>query len=154
MIVDLGAEKVPAYIRIFGMQNLDRALPGGYSSDGRIWQGYYGSKLPCEVTIYGSHDKITWEKIGKYSDNEYLDEKERWYYNDVNISEQEDLLEADSLFMDVKIRASEARYRYLKMEVNKTFYYLDSQWGMDGGQETNPYGYVSMHELEVYVKKD
>ncbi|WP_065219300.1 MULTISPECIES: DUF4959 domain-containing protein [Butyricimonas] len=149
--VDLGTEKVPAYVRIYGMQNLDRVINAGSTGDGRIWGAYYGSKLPCEVTIYGSKDKDTWEKIGKYSQSENLAEKERWYYAEKLIKEKKELQAADSLFMDVKVRASEDTYRYLKIEVNKTFWYYDSYYGIGN---TNPYNYVSMHELEVYVKKD
>ena len=152
--VDLGAKKIPAFVRIYGMQNFSNVRPitGGEATTlGSIMMMYYGSKLPCNVTVYGrSNDSEAWKKIGTYSANENLTEKERWYYNE-QIKTEKELQAADSLFMDVKIDASEKTYRYLKVVVNKVFYF-ESQ--LSAGGSSNKSEYVSMHELEVYVKKD
>lgn len=150
-IVDLGGEKIPAFIRIYAMQNLDRMFPGGVTSVGlaNVWWGHYGSKLPCEVTLYASNDKEVWEKVGHYLQNENATEASRWYYQETLITSQQELAAADSVYFDVKVRASEKTYRYLKMEVNKTFYNYEEWIGNYNAKE-----YVTMHELEIYVKKD
>ena len=87
--------------------------------------------------------------IKRYSQNENATEASRWYYQETLITSQQELAAADSVYFDVKVRASEKTYRYLKMEVNKTFYNYEEWIGNYNAKE-----YVTMHELEIYVKKD
>ena len=166
LIIDLKEEKIPAFIRIYSMQSMTIQLPASTTSDqealGYVWRARYGDKLPCEATVYAGNDPdpdaTTWVKMGVFKQNPQLEQKEQWCYpanvfrNQQGIETLKDLQAADSIFMDVPFRASEVKYRYLKLVINDTFY--EEVFGFMGAEDTNPSNYVTMQELEVYVKKD
>ena len=62
----------------------------------------------------------------------------------------EELEEADPAYLEVVIPASEKRFRYLKIVVEDVFNRTWYNW--DEGDNRDEY--VTMHELEIYVKKE
>ncbi|MDE7073972.1 MAG: DUF4959 domain-containing protein [Odoribacter sp.] len=148
-IVDLQEEKVPASVRLYGMFRV--------GNRGWIWGNKYANKVPNEMTIYGSNDKdddASWEKIGYFHQfPEANTEEDNWaywcdqYLNGMGAVELHHLEGKAPNCMNVDIKASPNRYRYLKLEVNSVF--KNMGWG-----DTNPSQYVTFHELEVYVKQE
>ena len=156
MFVDLGEEKVPASIRIYGLLRMKLLMPVS-----NPWNQFPEAKLPCDVTVYGGNDKNcnAWDKLGSFVQSPSLTPKERWDWRcDQNNTEDrlgdpEALNAADPCYMEVSFFASPKRYRYLKIVVNDTFD-LGEQYAEFNDELGNPENYVTMHELEVYVKKD
>ena len=59
----------------------------------------------------------------------------------------------DPAYMEISFPAeSQTEYRYLKLQINNTYLYQS-----DDPEElygVNDLEYITMHELEVYIKKD
>lgn len=155
-VIDLKEEKVPAFLRVYSMQNLLGSFNYGSGALYAVWSGYYYDKLPCDITVYAGNDADpnadTWVKMGSYRESTNLPLADRWtnpcgIYSKRVLTEK-DLGVADEIYIDVKFMASPVKYRYLKMVVNDTY---DSA---TTSRNTNSGNYFTMQELEVYVKKD
>ncbi|WP_294140146.1 DUF4959 domain-containing protein [uncultured Sanguibacteroides sp.] len=158
-IIDLKEEKIPASIRMYGMLNLGIYFArGGGEPLGTVWNSVYTNKLPCEVTVYAGNEKEgnpgSWTKIGYFYQHPETEEGDRWSWpcSNRNFEGRMETLEmlavVDSAYIEVLFSANPTRYRYIKLIVNDTFEYYYP------GVDENNDKYVSIQELEVYVKKD
>lgn len=163
IIIDLKEERIPALVRLYSLVKLDPAgypIPKAhefgpeadafYGVLGKYWQGSYLDKGPCKVDIWGSNDPLAatddpaaiWSGV----DNKPLAKMDQ----DPETESPWNLPApgADNrapLYYDMDIKPSPARYRYLKIEIKKTF---------KPSVGYNPHNCVHIQELEVYVKKD
>lgn len=155
IIIDLKEEKIPAYIRIYSMQSVLGSFNYSTGALYAVWSGVYGDKLPCDITVYAGNDKDpnadSWVKMGGFYEAPSLTAADRWTYPcDVYMKKaknEQELEAADELYADVMFIATPEKYRYIKMVVNDTF-------DPPTSRNTNPNNYFTLHELEVYVKKD
>ena len=157
-IIDLGEEIVPASLRIYGMLNID-AYFTMYGYNYYLWEYYYANKLPCKVTVYASNDKNgdddSWIRVGKFEQDPDTYFKDRWSASCLDetydyISDPRELEKADPAFMEVFFAYSGQKYRYLKLVINEVF---NASMSEIQTSYPNVKNYVTMHELEVYVKK-
>lgn len=161
-IIDLKGDKVPASIRVYGLlRNTSLPFPGRndpMSETGLIWSSQYEQHLPCSVTVYGGNSSDpngTWVELGKYEESPKTTWGERWCARCVNPNQEEDytsvseLDEADPAYFRIIFPASTDRYRYLKVIFNDTYEPVSSH-----DLDFNRTKYVSVHELEVYVKAE
>ena len=167
-IIDLKKPTVITEVWLYGMLYV-RTFPKGKHSIlnpfpvkyGPIWTGRYDSKLPCEVTVYASNDKEnanSWKRVSHFKQDRGLENDLRWSArcNDgapaYRLRNKEQVEEADPCFMSLTFPVSGETYRYLKVVVNDLFSTSD---GLNGKYEGgNSQKYVTIHELEVFTKKD
>lgn len=165
-IIDLKEERVPASLKIYGILNTNLSFPAAasYPGDverplGNVWAGRYINKLPCEVDVYGGNEtEGPWTLLTEFSQNPSA--SDRWALDcdpQIGLEEYTSLEEveaADSCFLELSFPATPQRYRYLRLIVHDTFNPMlpNGEWNQAGDQ--NPNEYVTMHELEVYVKQD
>ena len=156
-IIDLKEKKIPAMLRVYGILNMYLWWP----SD--IWNDAYITKIPCDVVVYGGNeldgDESSWTKIGSYYQDPATSGKDTWAWpcTDANwsniIYKTTDIEEMDPAYMEISFPAeSQTEYRYLKLQINNTYLYQS-----DDPEElygVNDLEYITMHELEVYIKKD
>ena len=164
-IIDMQEEKVPASLKIYGILNTNLDFPSRSYIPchpqrplGTVWLSRYVNKLPCDVTVYaGNSMDGPWTQLTHFSEDPST--TDRWALAcDPNLAEEqytslEEVTAADSCCLELLFPATPQRYRYLRLVVNDTFYSV----GSDGAlltEDQNEQGYVTMHELEVYVKKD
>lgn len=118
---------------------------------------HYEDKIPCEVTIYGSNSDNPdgeWTKLGSFSESRFLEAKDRWAYHSTSTyyyNTLVDLEAADPVCMEITFPVTPTKYRYLKLVVDEVFIQPNYT---SNYVDYNPNKYVTMHELEVYVKKD
>lgn len=157
--VDLKQPRVPAAIRIYGMLDKDRQVPGSSYSDSKPyakqWNGSYATKLPCEITVYGGNDMEgdEWTRLAYFEQNSWTPNEDRWSYKCCDqegwdITKLEQLEEMEAEYLELFFPALEVEYRYLKIVIGDTYDYIDTV------RDWNPQEFVAMQELEVYVKKD
>lgn len=144
IIFTLNAPKTIASVRVYAqMKCLDY-----YTSP--IWYYNYMDTLPCELLVYGSNDGNSWTELGSYS--EPADASgEVWWSRDNLIQRASPLTldqmdSVDPLYVEIKMPINDDTYKYVKVVPVKTF---DTSY--DGFRNTEEY--VSMQEIEVYVKK-
>lgn len=144
LFIDMGSALVPSSVRIYAQ------MKAKYSYGSPIWISNYSDTLPCDVTVFASNDYQNWEQIGSYS--EPADGSgAKWYERDRLVNRYgsltiEQMEQNDPVSLDIVFGLSDKAYRYLKVVPNQTFdeYYASLK---------NTQQYVSMQELEVYVKK-
>jgi lipoprotein len=158
-IIDLGKPQVPAKLRIYGALVGD-FLRGYYYYN--IWNSFYANKLPCKVTVYGGNspdpDDASWTRIGKFEQDPQTITEDRWsaacltedLWSDP-IYDLQELEKREAAYLEVAFLYSKTEYRYLKLVVNDVFDLYNSNYQED---YPNSSKYVTMHELEVYVKKN
>ena len=161
-ILDMKEKVTPASIRIYGMLNMNIKFPsavhGKWSNHvdgdtGDWWLGVYRDKLPSAITVYASNDKDgnDWVKIGNFYQHYNTSEEFRWSHRctskDFVIKDIEALEAADPAYCEVEFVPSQEKYRYLKLVVDEIFNFNQYRWTY------NKSFYLTMHELEVYIKK-
>lgn len=175
-IIDMQSEYVPAKVRIYCMLRNRLQFPGidywtkePNSETGEIWQSKYDTKIPCEVTVYGGDSEDPdgeWVELGHFEEdhaaayNSYNSTERRvsedicWAARCIDaklmVSSYEELEAADPAYLELVFPVLPAKYRYLKLVVNDLF---DNYLGTAAGDQ-NYAGYVTMHELEIYVKPE
>lgn len=155
VIIDLKEEKVPAFIRIYSMLPMNGSFTYGSGALFAVWSGFYDDKLPCDVTVYAGNDKDpnadSWVKMGSLYESPSLNKADRWTHPyelyTTKVTTEKEIADADEIYVDIKFLASPVKYRYIKMVVNDTY-------NPSVSRNTNEGDYFTMHELEVYVKKD
>lgn len=150
-IIDLKEGKIPAQVRIYGiLRNPNVQFIGGAVTN---ILNTYESKLPCDVTVYGGNSSDLdgqWVKLGSFKQAPKTEESERW---SVRCTSREysytfaDLETAEPAYLEIIFPAKPVTYRYLKLVINDTF---DTASGL-GDQNLSKY--ITMQELEIYVKK-
>jgi hypothetical protein len=140
-ILEFGEAETPAFLRIYGMLNVFflSNMPNNY-----YWVGAtYALRLPQIVNVYVSNDKMTWEKLGHFEDSS-TDALQSWVRRccglaaDLMLKSVDEIEAAEPAYLTVAFPPSEKKWRYMKIVVDKVF--------NDTGN------YVTMQELEVYVK--
>ena len=165
-VIDLKEDRIPASLRIYGILNTNLDFPAAANYPGaverplgNVWAARYINKLPCEVSVYGGESENgPWTLLTEFSQNPSA--TDRWALDCdpsiglVEYSSLEEVEAADSCFLNLEFPATPQRYRYLQLVIHDTFNPMLSsgEWNQAGDQ--NPNEYVTMHELEVYVKQD
>lgn len=163
-IIDLKGDRVPARIRLYGILNIKGLYYTAFdfwtgkpeSPLATIWNANIMSKMPCAVTVYGGNDKdgdeASWTKLGSFYESPSTAANDRWCAKCVSSEYQfatlDEMNAAEPDYLEVLFPAMPVTYRYLKLVVEDTFY------ATYASQDQNTGNYVTMHELEVYVKKD
>ena len=160
LVLDLGEEKTPAWIRLYcHIPMMDALHPGGpYKELGMVWMGWYDDKIPCKLTVYGNRtsndpDAGGWEYLGALNQDPKADtEAGKWSWRvlqrDLSAKTMEQLEAKKPVFVDVEFPAVDNTYRYLKIVVHDMF--KTSYLGIDSNTDK----YFTLHELEVFVKKN
>ncbi len=151
----LGGEEI-AWIRIYS--HLCAKIPdlyGRYFSMKLDYQYFY----PNHVTLYGTNDinapEEEWVELSYYYESATLDRKDRWTFpafddeNFYTIDELDLFREADPNYIQLDCDITGNQYRYLKVKINETAYYIS-----EAGVESYRTGEFGMEELEVYVKAE
>lgn len=158
-IVDLREPKLPAKIRIYGILSNKKTFPAAWDKEaefGSVWKAKVEDKLPCKVTVYAGNDKngdeSTWQKLGQFEQNKITTAKDRWCYHCFNhgssVKSVDELDAKDPVYLEMLLSAQTTTYRYIKIVVDELFDYYNASG--TGNQD----GFVTMNELEVFVKKD
>lgn len=161
-IVELSEAKVPASIRIYGMLRMAKFSFTNTSSKVEsnlksVWNNSYEDKLPCKLTVYAGNNKDgnddEWVKFGSFEQDRFAKNTDRWSRktaeNSLIIDDISRLRAEEPAFLEVNLKAQSTEYRYLKIVVDDIY---SSQFGVNQDNKNNS-KYVTMHELEVYVKK-
>lgn len=153
IVLDLKEQKIPAWIRMYSLLPMSATFPASNQIFAGVWLGSYVDKLPCKVSVYGSNDQTNWELLGTLNQDPSVETmKDWWAYRTTQASNRVNTMEAldaaDPIYVDVELPPTDNAYRYLKFIVHDTF---DST---KIGINSNPQNYFTLHELEVYVKKE
>lgn len=158
-ILDLREQKIPAWIRLYCLYPLsgNHAVPP--LEWGNVWMGEYADKLPCKLSVYGNRESSDpkdagWVLLGHLDEDPSRDAmRDRWSYLTTQVSlapkDVEELATKDPIYVDIQFPPVNDTYRYLKVVVHDTF---DSSNNL--GINRNSQEYITLHELEVYVKKN
>ena len=157
IILDMREQKIPAWIRMYCLYPLRaiNATPG--FALGEVWLGSYEDKVPCKVVVYGNNESPDpnsgkWEYLGKLHQDSLATGKNKWsnLTSQLEFAPQDvnELAQKDPVYVDVVFPARAQTYRYLKIIVNDTFK------GRNPEIDRNKEKYFTLHELEVYVKKN
>lgn len=146
-VIDLREPKVVAELRLYAMLNLENKA-FGY---GTLFYDAYDCKLPCDLKVYSSNDGEEWTEIYHFEDDPDLSRELRWCADAASsswsyISTIEELNAAEPNYLQLMFSATAEPVRYLKVEVIDT--YNSTTYG------SNSSDYVTIHELEVYTKKE
>lgn len=171
-IVDLKKDVVPAKVRIYAQLENSLIYPrynqatGELTGEtGNIWLNRYDTKIPCDVTVYGGNsvdpNSEDWVELGHFEQDPGIaytyfhssqdaPEEDCWAIRciDYDAYDITGLLEAEPAYMEIIFPAHPTRYRYLKLVVNDLF---DNYTGTG---DMNNARYVTMEELEIYVKAE
>ncbi len=170
-IVDLRSPQIPAAINLYAFQKFDGYYPSQESAHpfpSEVWSGYYGSRLPSKVKVYGTNDPnprnidlSSCAILCKFEDNPDFSTgyRESWCAYSDCVSGRGDVEyqtvtddvfnAADPIVLNLLCNYTGTAYRYLIFVVEDT--YDGNRWG---GQEENPFEYVTFDELEVCVKAE
>ena len=159
IILDLREEKTPARIRLYCLYPLNVLHPVRPLEWGDYWMGSYDDKIPCKLSVYGNRESSDpnsdgWEYLGGLDQKPGRDATtSRWSYlttrNDLAPKDVKELAMKDPIYVDVQFSPVDNTYRYLKMVVHNTF-----DPAREGEINFNREQCFTLHELEVYVKKD
>ena len=159
IILDMREEKIPAWVRLYCFYPMNATFPVSNQELSNVWIGSYEDKIPCHVSVYGNKESSepnadSWVYLGELNQDPTPETlKDRWSYlttqtylapDDVN-----DLENKDPIYVDILFPPQNNTYRYLKIVVHDTFDSSNS-FGINYNEEE----YFTLHELEVYVKKD
>ncbi len=149
-ILDIKEAKQVARFQMYAL------LYGSPSLEPSYFASMYINDLPNWVTVYASNDKEdedSWEEIGNFYESpavavpwaqRALDVDSEYYIRTV-----EDLNAADPCYFKLQFSAENPPYRYFKIEFNGVFKEFKN-WAWAANTEE----YVTLHELEVYVKQE
>lgn len=151
-IIDLKKEVVPAKLRMYAFYKMNTFFATAPYELGTIWNGFHEDKIPCNVTVYGSNDssdETAWEELGKIDEDPKMEEP--WYLTPKGTTiptSIEELAKRDPVYIDINLPPVNNAYRYLKFVINDTFDIIKST------TDFNVLKYITLTELEVYVKKN
>lgn len=163
IVLDLKEEKVPGWVRLYCMQPINAQFTSNAANPlGKMWRGFYIDKLPCKLTVYGSKQEDpysdAWVKLGELDQKpESIQNKESWAFRNWQLGEAvlpekiEEFEQFDPISVDIEFAAGKETYRYLKIVVEDTFR-RPGELSLETNYNTEQY--FTLHELEVYVKKD
>lgn len=159
IILDMREQKTPAWLRLYCLYPLRAGHAVGAATWGNIWIGSYEDKVPCKLSVFGHQDSSDpdaegWVYLGGLNQApERTAVRNRWSYLTTDLSlAPEDVNELETknpISVDIQLPPLRNTYRYLKVVVHDTF---DSSKEL--GVNYNREEYFTLHELEVYVKKN
>lgn len=162
IILDMREEKIPAWIRLYCLfpLGITNAVTGGDNPKelGDVWLGSYEDKVPCKLSVYGSNSSNPtsddWVFLGKLNQKpEATGKKDRWSFltTQINLAPKDiaELAGKDPIYVDVPFPPTDRSYRYLKIVVHDTF-----DRSKNPEINLNKENYFTLHELEVFVKKN
>lgn len=143
--LDLKEAKQLAGVRIYTVLSINRPFLG-------ILFNAYENRVPCDITIEASNDRIIWDQVGNYSESRDLDPGLRWAARckgnaTFTLMSELALKNAEPCYLSVDFPVLEKRYRYLRVIVNDTFVARD-------GKDYNTQEHVTFHEFELYIGKE
>ena len=166
MIVDFGNNpQTPASVRIYGMLQGDwyQNSPLALYTYPKHSLMYNCASLPSAVSVHVSNDKnddASWVELGRYSQPKDTPDKNRWspwcfpmhglYYG--GPKDAEEMNNSEPGYLTVNFAIQDAKWRYLKLVVEET-YWIDLSPLAELMIDVETDGYVTMHELEIYVKE-
>ncbi len=157
-VLDIKEANVVGEIRLYSMLDHSR-MPSS-----TLYNQKYHTRTPCKVTIYACNDYVetsdpkaasgSWKEVGSFDRDPNEVQADRWYivretgyYYD--IQSLPDMEAADPAYMSIPIEFDGNNYRYFKIAVEDTY---NDEWSPDYYHNND--GYISIHELEVYAKKN
>lgn len=168
MYIDMQGNRITAGIRMY------HCLFNSMSDQGLQWFGAYGdsSMMPCDVTLYAAKDdgddtpmeeknmdELDWKRVSSFFQDPDLANGARWCpwtfpnHGFDGFASVEDMRANGPEFMEMVVSAAGQGdgYRYLKIVVNDCFNIIpEEDWGPFGNE---PH-VITLHELEVYTKKE
>lgn len=158
IILDLREQKTPAWVRMYCFCPMTARFTAANQALSNVWKGSYEDKLPCNVTVYGNKESSDpnadgWEYLGRLAQDPSAEvQREWWAYRTTQLesapSDVNELAKQDPIYVDIQLPPHNKTYRYLKLVVNDTF---DTR---KSNVNTNEQDHFTLHELEVYVKKN
>lgn len=163
MVLDLREQKTPAWLRLYALIPTQSKHAQGAAALGNIWLGWYDDKLPCNLSVYGHNttadpDADGWVYLGGLNQNPKAETaSDKWSYRHIEPTvggiglpkTWEEFNDANPMYVDVMCPVEDHMYRYLKIIVHGTFETKSSP-----AATPNTKQYITLHELEVYVKKN
>lgn len=159
IILDLREQKTPAWLRLYCLYPLRANHAVSPATWGDVWIGSYEDKVPCKLSVYGNKESSNpnseeWVYLGGLNQDPRREAVlDRWSYLttrlDLAPEDVNELATKDPIYVDVELPPVDDTYRYLKVIVHDTF---DSS--NERGINYNQQEYFTLHELEVYVKKN
>lgn len=164
MIIDLKEQKQVAELRLYGMLNVRDnfpAAPNQYEPDvpkyGPVWGTIYFNKLPCKVSVYTSNtpdEESSWKRLGHFEQGRTIPNSERWCARcatagmNFNVLTEDEIKTAEPAYISIFLPAPGELCRYVKIVVEDVF---KNEWE---SSNQNPEEYVTLHELELFTKKN
>lgn len=154
-IIDMKGEKIPSKLRLYALCKMSKRYPPSEENQelGVIWKGVYEDKVPCKATVYGSNDPNAdengWKELGKLDQDPRIENP--WYQAAADTQDPIDIADLESkdpIFIDINMPATNETYRYLKLVITDTFDFIKNTI------DYNPQKYITLTELELFVKKD
>ena len=163
MVLDLKEQKTPAWLRLYALIPTQSKHAQGNVALGDIWLGWYDNKLPCKLSVYGHSTTADpnadgWVYLGGLDQNPKAETaSDKWSYRHIEPTvggiglpkTWEEFNYADPMYVDVMCPVEDHTYRYLKIIIHGTF---DTK--LTPSTTPNTKEYITLHELEVYVKKN
>ncbi|MGL5682169.1 MAG: DUF4959 domain-containing protein [Marinifilaceae bacterium] len=144
--------RIPAYLNFHSMLNVNKY------GNLHPWGAYYMyNRTPNSIDVFASNDvddDESWVKIGSYHQSKTTQMENRWSYRGPGyglthkINNIEEFDAAEPCKVTIHFPPSKESYRYLKVIFNETF---DKYTDVHDG---NINDYVTLHEIEVFVKQD
>ena len=163
MVLDLREQKTPAWLRLYGLIPTQSKHAQGIAALGSIWAGWYDNKLPCKLSVYGNNTTADpeaegWVYLGGLNQDPKAETaSDKWSYPQIAPTTGgiglpktwAEFNDADPMYVDVLFPVEDNTYRYLKIIVHGTF---DTR--LSPATTPNTSQYITLHELEVFVKKN
>lgn len=170
-ILDFRTEKIPASVNLYAFLKFNANYPYQVSAHplaSEVWSGYYSSRLPCKVKIYGTNDPDP-QKVDLAScailcrfedDPNFITGYYESWCSSTDCRYSKSMIDyhkvtdavfdaAEPICLSLLCNYTGSGYRYLILVVEDTYDGFRS-----GGQEENPFEYVTFDELEVFVNAD
>ena len=145
--LDLKEAKQLAGVRIYTVLAINRPFLG-------LLFNAYENRVPCDITIEASNDRVSWDEVGHYDESRDLDTGLRWaarckgnVHPDYVMNSELEVQRAEPCYLSIDFPVLEKTYRYLRVVVNDTFVARD-------GKDYNTQQHVTFHEFELYVGKE
>ncbi len=168
-IIDLGKKMVPAAVRLYAFLNYRTSYPSNddkHPFASTIWSGYYISRLPSKIKLYGTNenpetvDIRSCTRLFELNDNpsfyqgfrySWAHESDQYTFatNDYSKATPEEVEKAEPVLLNMECNYSGESFQYLFFVIEDT--YDSARWN---GFEENPTEYVTFNELEVCVKAE
>ena len=159
IILDLREQKTPAWLRLYCLYPMTAHHATVPAALGEVWEGSYEDKIPCKISVYGNSESSDpkdegWVYLGQLNQDPKREAAaDRWSHLTTKLElapkDENELAAKDPIYVDIQLPPINNTYRYLKVIVHNTF-----DTPKEDGINHNKEEYFTLHELEVYVKKN